>query len=56
MSLTFERPCGAAMDVRELEYITALHQTQHNDEQGFRDGSIEGKLSLLWAWVEVFPM
>ena len=43
MSYTFEKPVGAAMDVRELEYIAALHQTQHSDQDAFRDASIERK-------------
>ena len=43
MYYSFEKPVGAACDVRELEYITALVQTQHGEESSFRDGSIEGK-------------
>ena len=43
MSYSFEKPVGAACDVRELEYITALFQTQHGEESSFRDGSIEGE-------------
>eukprot|EP00591_Stephanopyxis_turris_P003550 CAMPEP_0195519490 /NCGR_PEP_ID=MMETSP0794_2-20130614/14880_1 /TAXON_ID=515487 /ORGANISM="Stephanopyxis turris, Strain CCMP 815" /LENGTH=81 /DNA_ID=CAMNT_0040648649 /DNA_START=156 /DNA_END=398 /DNA_ORIENTATION=+ len=27
MALSFKRPVGAAVDVKELEYISALHQT-----------------------------
>jgi hypothetical protein len=45
MSYSFERPVGAAMDVKELEYIAALVQTQHNVEDTFRDASIEGMLN-----------
>jgi hypothetical protein len=41
-STTFDRPVGAAADVKELEYITALHQTCDEDEDAFLDGSIEG--------------
>lgn len=38
MAIWFERPVGAAADVRELEYISALHQT---DLSGIRqNGSI----------------
>ena len=44
MSSTFERPVGAAMDVKELEYIAALLQTEHNVQETFRDASIDGKM------------
>ena len=27
MTITFERPVGAHLDVKELEYVNALHQT-----------------------------
>ena len=37
----FERPVGAAADVRELEYIAALHQTQDEENDDWMDGSIE---------------
>lgn len=41
--LTFERPVGAAADSKELEYITALHQTTDDEDETYRDGSIDGK-------------
>ncbi len=44
VSTSFERPVGAAADAKELEYITALHQTSHDDDEGFLDGSIEGRI------------
>ena len=31
MSYTYDRLNGAAADVAELEYIAALHQTQHSE-------------------------
>ncbi len=46
INLTFERPVGAYADAKELEYITALHQTTDADDETFVDGSIEGKLFL----------
>jgi hypothetical protein len=42
-STTFDRPVGAAADAKELEYITALHQTTDEVEDDFINGSIEGK-------------
>jgi hypothetical protein len=40
MTLRFDRPVGTAGDVKELEYISALHQT---DLKCMRtDGSIRG--------------
>jgi hypothetical protein len=41
MSFEFERPIGAPADVIELDYVSALHQT---DVQGGirRDSSIQG--------------
>ena len=42
--MKFDRPIGAAADVKELEYVAALHQTSHSDEDGdWMDGSIDGK-------------
>jgi hypothetical protein len=41
MSSKFERPIGAAADVRELEYVAALHQTDDADNDKWMDGSIE---------------
>jgi len=38
---TFRRPIGANADAKELEYVTALHQTTDEDEDTFVDGSIE---------------
>ena len=41
MGFGFERPIGASADVAELEYISALHQT---DVQELRqDGTIDGE-------------
>ena len=40
MATTFEQQIGAAGDVRELEYISALHQT--TTEEVRRDASIKG--------------
>jgi len=40
---TFRRPIGANADVKELEYIAALHQTSDDEEESFVDGSIEAK-------------
>ena len=39
---TINRPVGAAADAKELEYITALHQTCSELDDSFVDGSIEG--------------
>jgi hypothetical protein len=45
MTILFDRPVGASADVKELEYISALHQT---DPAGVReDGSIMGKKKLI---------
>ena len=41
MSAAFEQLIGAAGDVRELEYISALHQT--TTEEVRRDASIKGE-------------
>jgi hypothetical protein len=40
MTITFERPIGAPADLKELEYIAALHQTCFPNR---RDGSISGE-------------
>jgi hypothetical protein len=41
MAIGFLRPVGASSDVKELEYVTAIHQT---DLKGVRaDGSIRGE-------------
>lgn len=43
MTISFERPVGAHADVKELEFVAALHQTctplRH-------DASIDGKLEM----------
>mmetsp|Transcript_7578 Transcript_7578/g.10107 ORF Transcript_7578/g.10107 Transcript_7578/m.10107 type:complete len:1103 (-) Transcript_7578:474-3782(-) len=41
MSATFERPVGAAADVKELEYIAALLQTSDEIKEDFIDASID---------------
>jgi hypothetical protein len=41
--MKFYRPVGAVRDIRELEFLVALHQTEHNDMQAWTDGSIDGK-------------
>ena len=43
LDLTIARPVGAAADAKELEYITALHQTTDDEDETFLDGSIDGK-------------
>lgn len=42
MSFSFQRPVGSIADIAELEYVSALHQT---DVQGGirQDGSIQGE-------------
>jgi len=45
MLIKFEQPIGAVADVNELEYISALHQSDKTDIR--RDGSIRGKLLML---------
>jgi len=42
-STTFNRPTGAAADAKELEYITALHQTSDGEGDDFVDGSIDAE-------------
>ena len=42
MSLKFLRPLGAVADVKELEYVAALHQTTSSTDDSFVDGSIDG--------------
>ena len=39
MGATHTKPCGAFADVKELEYISALHQS---GKQLRKDGSIHG--------------
>ena len=42
MSFAFDRPIGASADITELEYVSALHQT--DVPGGIRkDGSIQGE-------------
>ena len=41
MSAAFEKQIGAAGDVRELEYVSALHQT--TTEEVRQDASIKGE-------------
>lgn len=42
MTSTFDRPVGAVADVVELDYVSALHQTDVTN--GVRkEGSIQGK-------------
>jgi hypothetical protein len=41
MSFSFKRPVGAIADTTELEYVSALHQT--NVEGIRKDGSIQGE-------------
>lgn len=45
MSFEFERPIGAPADLAELDYVSALHQT---DVQGGirKDGSIQGEFQV----------
>eukprot|EP00804_Cyclotella_cryptica_P013395 CCRYP_005153-RC/>CCRYP_005153-RC protein AED:0.37 eAED:0.37 QI:231/1/1/1/1/0.91/12/2182/791 len=38
MGAKYSKPCGAIADVKELEYISALHQTEFNELR--KDGSI----------------
>ena len=46
MLAKFERLVGAAGDVKELEYISALHQTDTDEVR--KDASIKGKLVLCY--------
>lgn len=43
MTIRFEKPIGSHADVKELEYIAALHQTGPKIR---RDGSVDGKFFL----------
>lgn len=40
MTIAFRKPAGAIADVNELEYISALHQTDLAEVR--EDGSIDG--------------
>ena len=46
MTIGFLRPVGAAGDVKELEYISALHQT---DPEIRTDGSIKGEKNKVYV-------
>lgn len=46
MTLRFDRPVGVSGDVKELEYISALHQTDLSCMR--TDGSIRGALYSMW--------
>jgi len=39
--MKFLRPVGVIRDVKELEYVVALHQTDHSSVADFIDGSID---------------
>lgn len=41
MTIGFDRPSGAAADVKELEYVSAIHQTDLKELR--KDGSITGE-------------
>lgn len=41
MAIGFRRPIGSPADVKELEYISALHQTDLQEVRS--DGSIDGE-------------
>lgn len=41
MLIKFEKPAGPVADVNELEYVSALHQSDKNEIR--RDGSIRGE-------------
>jgi len=43
MSFAFDKPIGAVADVKELEYIAALHQTSDDDDEDFLNASIEAR-------------
>ena len=43
MTVKFDRPVGAPADLKELEYISALHQTCPKLRQ---DASIDGKRKM----------
>ena len=42
MAASFDQVIGAAADVKELEYISALHQTTTDEVR--RDASIKGEI------------
>lgn len=46
MVIKFDRPVGAHLDTKELEYISALHQTATHLRH---DGSLVGKSNKDWA-------
>ena len=46
--MSFEKPVGAVADVREIEYISALHQV---GDDGIRvDGSIRGTYGTVYLF------
>jgi hypothetical protein len=45
--MIFQRPIGAALDFKELEYIVALHQSSHEDLAAYQDGSIDRKMLIV---------
>lgn len=52
MAIGFLRPVGASSDVKELEYVSAIHQT---DLKGVRaDGSIRGEKHAILFKVPIF--
>lgn len=42
-NLTFEKPIGSPVDVKELEYITALHQSGNEEDIDWSNPSINAK-------------
>lgn len=46
--MKFRSSIGSARDLKELEYVVALHQTSHDDEKAWIDGSIDGKIFLIY--------
>ena len=53
MGAKHTRPCGAYADVKELEYVSALHQTGRVLR---KDGSIRGASVWWWRTVHVHMM
>ena len=59
MTITFERPVGAPADVKELEYLSALHQSQRSSNgSGLRkNGTIQGKNETsIWTVVCMYAL
>jgi hypothetical protein len=42
------RPKGAVKDIKELEFLVALHQTTHDEAESFMDGSVDGTKKKLF--------